>query len=111
MFEELGPGDVLTRLVYTTKTQTPPATLDQIIQEHRSGDVPATAAPTRLGAAQEKVIAWNKRHPIGTRLKSSIMDGDELEAETEAVVLFGHRAAVYMKGYKGYFDLDELTPV
>ena len=110
-FEELGPGDVLTRLVYTIKTQTPQAALDQYIEEHLSGEAFAKAPPTQLSAAQEKVIAWNKLHPIGTKLKSSIMDGDELEAGTEAVVLFGHRAAVYMKGYKGYFDLDELTPV
>ena len=28
----------------------------------------------------------------------------------QAVVLFGHRAAVCMHGYNGYFDLDELMP-
>jgi len=24
------------------------------------------------------------------------------------MVLFGHRAAIYMEEYKGYFDLDEI---
>jgi malonyl CoA-acyl carrier protein transacylase len=24
---------------------------------------------------------------------------------------FGHRAAIYMKGYNGYFDLDEIAPL
>jgi hypothetical protein len=57
------------------------------------------------------VTAWNKRYPIGTKVKSAIADYDDLETRTGAVVLFGHRAAVYMNGYNGYFDLDEVTPV
>jgi hypothetical protein len=35
----------------------------------------------------------------------------ELQTRTEASILFGHRAAIYMQGYQGYFDLDEVTPV
>jgi malonyl CoA-acyl carrier protein transacylase len=27
------------------------------------------------------------------------------------MVLFGHRAAVYLQGYNGYFDLDEIAPL
>jgi malonyl CoA-acyl carrier protein transacylase len=61
--------------------------------------------------ADEKVAAWNKKHPIGTRVKSMIMDDDNLETRTKAVVLFGHRAAVYMKNYNGYFDLDEIKVI
>lgn len=38
------------------------------------------------------------------------MDHAEVQTRSEAVVLFGHRAAVYMKGFNGYFDLDELVP-
>jgi hypothetical protein len=37
--------------------------------------------------------------------------GKVMETKTEAMVLFGHRAAVYVKGFHGYFDLDEITPV
>ena len=62
-------------------------------------------------SAKEKVDAWNENHPVGTRVKSSTMEYDDLETRTEAVVLFGHRAAVYMKGYNGYFDLDEISPL
>ncbi|MDO6526359.1 ACP S-malonyltransferase [Motilimonas sp. 1_MG-2023] len=61
--------------------------------------------------AREKVKNWNSALPIGSLVKSSVADYGELKTRTEAVVLFGHRAAVYMDGYKGYFDLDELTPV
>ncbi|MGV5651515.1 ACP S-malonyltransferase, partial [Burkholderia pseudomallei] len=49
-------------------------------------------------------------YPVGTRVRSSLIHDDVLETRTPATVLFGHRAAVYMKGYNGYFDLAEVTP-
>jgi malonyl CoA-acyl carrier protein transacylase len=105
-FEEVGHGDVLTRLFYTIKQQTPQA----VIQALAETEFPRErAAPAKAGSAEEKVIAWNKRYPVNTRCKSTVA-ADLLETRTEAIVLFGHRAAVYMKGYNGYFDLDELTP-
>ncbi len=60
--------------------------------------------------AEEKVLLWNQQYPIGTKVKSEIIEEAVLETRTEAVVLFGHRAAVYMEEYNGYFDLDEVTP-
>src|SRR6266705_364699 len=110
-FEELGQGDVLTKLIYTIKAQTPQAVLQQYINEELSGERNSSEdekeSPVKPTHAKEKVAAWNKRYPVGTKVKSSIADYDSLETRTEAVVLFGHRAAVYMKGYNGYFDLDE----
>ncbi|UII31913.1 hypothetical protein LVD17_26845 [Fulvivirga ulvae] len=35
----------------------------------------------------------------------------EPETCTEVMVLFGHRAAIYMKDYNGYLDLKEVQPV
>ncbi len=114
-FEELGHGDVLTKLVETIRRQTPDDVLDGFFPAQQAAgsantsnvDAPA-AAPTNVAA--EKVRSWNVRHPVGTRVKSTIMDDGELETRTEAVLLFGHRAAVYMKGYNGYFDLEEVVP-
>ena len=106
-FEEFGPGDVLTRLVDAIARQTPDALLDGLVAADRAPAGPAAAKPA---SAADKVSAWNAKHPVGTRVKSTIADGDVLETRTEAVVLFGHRAAVYMKGYNGYFDLDEVVP-
>jgi malonyl CoA-acyl carrier protein transacylase len=103
-FEEVGFGDVLTKLVYTIKVQTPDSLLQQFANEHHG-------ARPKPGDAEAKVAAWNQAHPIGTRMKSSIADYDDLETRTQAVVLFGHRAAVYMKGYNGYFDLTELAKI
>jgi malonyl CoA-acyl carrier protein transacylase len=110
-FEELGHGDILTKLFLTIKMQTPEASFDQFIKNDLLGEKPENIAPAKPTDAETKVIAWNKMYPIGTKVKSSIMDCDNLETRTEAVVLFGHRAAVYMKGYNGYFDSDELTPI
>jgi malonyl CoA-acyl carrier protein transacylase len=104
-FEEVGFGDVLTKLVYTIKVQTPDALLQQYANEGKN------KSPSKPSDAEAKVAAWNKAHPIGTKMKSSIADYDSLETRTEAVVLFGHRAAVYMKGYNGYFDLNELARI
>lgn len=113
-FEELGHGDVLTRLVQTIRQMTPnpppavaaaPSPLPVAAVKE---DTPGAGAPV-AGAAADKVAAWNRRHPVGTKVRSTVSDYQDLETKSEAVVLFGHRAAVYMKGYNGYFDLDELA--
>jgi len=110
-FEELGPGNVLTTLVETIKKQTPNTVLDQYFKQDNENGGSENAAPKKSADAAEKVSTWNQKYPIGTKVKSTIMDYDDLETRTEAVVLFGHRAAVYMKGYNGYFDLDEVVPI
>jgi malonyl CoA-acyl carrier protein transacylase len=123
-FEEIGQGDVLTKMVLDIKRKTPD--LNSVPSTHLAPNQPTadrrneaampgrTAAATSADAAtrpEDKVAAWNSRHPIGTRVKSTIVNNDILETRTQALVLFGHRAAVYMKGYNGYFDLDEVVAV
>ena len=104
-FTECGHGDVLTRMAFTIKAQTPQAEIDRLAAEHTP-----PSAPIVLGGAAAKVSAFRERFPVGSKMISSTGGYGELETRTEPLVLFGHRAAVYMKGYKGYFDLDELTP-
>lgn len=94
--EEVGYGDVLTKIAVTIQQQTP---------------TPVAAGVQQQLTAADKVAAWNGRHPIGTPVRSLAVDYGSLETRTAALVLFGHRAAVYMKGYNGYFDLDEVRPV
>jgi hypothetical protein len=124
-FEEVGHGDVLTRLSQTIHRQTPSEALSTIVKEIQQQRAPGDSVPAeavaRSGApddvaakpvaAGEKVAVWNRRYPIGTRVKSLLAEYAGLETRTQAVVLFGHRAAVYMTGYNGYFDLDEIVPV
>lgn len=114
-FEEVGFGDVLTRLDQTIKRQTTDADLAPYLAELRStrgapAPVPAPV-PARTNAAQDKVVRWNGQHRIGTKVRSTVGSYGDLETRSEAVVLFGHRAAVYIKGFNGYFDLDEVVPL
>ncbi|MFY0578004.1 ACP S-malonyltransferase [Cystobacter fuscus] len=99
-FEELGHGDVLTKLVQKIRREIP---------NPKKHSVPvAKASPL---PAAELVRQWNEKHPVGTRVKSKIGNYERLETSTPATVLFGHRPAVYMSGYRGYFDLNEIEPV
>lgn len=111
-FEELGHGDVLTKLVETIRRQTSDDVLDGFFPAEAAADVANSNASLTplINVAAGKVLTWNARHPIGTKVKSTIIDGGDLETRTEAVLLFGHRAAVYIEGYNGYFDLDEVVP-
>ena len=101
-FEEVGHGDVLTKIVHTIRQQTPTA------QMRAAAPSPA---PARKRTAAEKVAEWNGKYPVGTKVKSLTKEYDTLETRTAAVVLFGHRAAIYLKGYNGYFDMDEVAPL
>ena len=137
-FVEIGHGDVLAKMIIKIKQiaakaaaeQTPPAKAEEKSEVPNVDAVdtvvaaPASAAGDAGGAhgasnggahndrfalAEQKVAAWNSRHPVGTGVKSLVAEHGALITRTPAVVLFGHRAAVYMEGFNGYFDLDELS--
>lgn len=111
--ESIGHGDTLTKIIAKIKIET-----QEIIDAIKVSPTPditkVIADPAEASLqfdalnSEEKVSHWNKHYPIGTRVRSTLLNYDELETRTEATLLFGHRAAVYMKGYNGYFDLDEL---
>jgi malonyl CoA-acyl carrier protein transacylase len=145
LIEEMGVGDVLTKLVGQIRkdwSEKNKALEDQTeseikiistakeeakkdhVQKHTmpdgqtiaSGEASALALETatviqekKSLSVQELVEHWNQTYPIGTKV-SSVHYERELETRTEAIILFGHRAAIYMKGYNGYFDLREITP-
>jgi malonyl CoA-acyl carrier protein transacylase len=110
-FEEVGYGDVLTKLIDRIKSDEPAV----VEKKHFSDLVSPSNGITFPGnhslAAKEKVKAWNISYPIGTKVKSSVVNDVISQTSKEAVVLFGHRAAVYLHGYNGYFDLNELEVV
>lgn len=91
-FVEIGPGNVLSRMV------------DTIVNWHE-------ALPKPAADAEQRVAVWNATYGIGTRSRCRNPEIDGLETRTAATVLFGQRAVVYMKGYEGYFDLREVEPV
>jgi malonyl CoA-acyl carrier protein transacylase len=140
-FEELGVGNVLTKLFKNILEQAAPLIIEDkiapsqskesIIEEKEEEKI---ERPTRVDSASEesvvsetktanktdyereieelhkKIDTWNKTYPIGTKVTIKGYK-EELETRTEAMILFGHRAAIYMQGYNGYFALDEVTPM
>ncbi|MEH6630606.1 MAG: ACP S-malonyltransferase [Halopseudomonas aestusnigri] len=99
-FEELGPGRVLSRLVdeiKKTPSSTPSSTQDQA-PEIKAEDV------------KGQIDNWNRQHQLGTEV---MVDGYQgpLMTRTPAVILFGHRAAIYLEGYNGYFELSNIRSV
>ncbi|MES2668822.1 MAG: ACP S-malonyltransferase [Pseudomonadota bacterium] len=135
-FVEIGHGDVLAKMILKIKQiaakaaaeQTSPAAQTAEKSEAPKADAVVAASASvakdagvanaesnggahgdRFALAEQKVAAWNSRHPVGTGVKSLVAEHGALITRTPAVVLFGHRAAVYMEGFNGYFDLDELS--
>jgi len=126
-FSEIGIGVVLTTLVEKIREQFQRQDGESTSDAAGRGAVPTSAPVTEtkegrdfVGDEQKNdslenqdvgqiVANWNKTYPIGSKV--SVKNYDELlETRTNATVLFGRRAAVYMKGFNGYFDLTEITP-
>ncbi len=126
-FEEIGGTNILLKMVGSIQ-KSMPKTLQTKPHKKKINPLPSIQEKSKENTpkepiklekkkkdndltAQEKVDKWNQNQPIGTKVKSLIVKDKELETRTEAIVLFGHRAAIYMKDYNGYFDLDEIVKV
>lgn len=108
-FIEIGPGDVLSKLSRSIKSQFKSNALAQ----SSSADNHSTALVNRkqdLKTPQQKITDWNRSYPVGTQVNAQGYD-EILTTKTQAIILFGHRAAIYMQGYNGYFALDEVIPI
>ncbi|WP_075185102.1 ACP S-malonyltransferase [Teredinibacter haidensis] len=98
-FEEIGHGEVLTKLLRTIKNKVP------ITEKSTSTE----SDPNKSNAATNTlIIDWNNQHPIGTKVNSIHAQFQQLETRSPAKALSENNAVVYMKGYYGYFSLDEL---
>lgn len=108
-FLELGVGNVLTRLVDAIKQQAPVKTaIDRTASDKPSN--PVYDRENMIASLNAEINQWNKNHPIGTRVSVQAYEG-VLETKSPALILFGHRAAIYLQGYNGYFALDEVKPL
>lgn len=114
-FEELGVGQVLTRLFAEIKKHPLP----------RVGPMPASPSsiPTieqpvavssgraqKLAALHQEINEWNRNYPVGTQVKTASREGP-VATKSKAMMLFGHRAAIYLEGYNGYFELGSVQPI
>ena len=129
-FEEAEHSDMLTKMLVHINKPEPILVDPELIRIAESNNAPdkhsdrpndgsgitqidseqaESAIRLKLQSAGEKVRNWNRVHPVGVKVKSTLFADLNLTTRTEAVVLFGHKAAVYMDGHNGYFDLDELS--
>lgn len=120
-FIECGPGDVLTKLVRGIRAQPQTKKADSAPVESGKSAVPTGAGhapvepsttvsreqPSANPAAE--VSAWNDAYPVGTPVNIVGQKGSS-KTRSPATLLFGHRAAVYLEGYQGYFALSDVTP-
>lgn len=122
-FEELGAGDVLTKLMAAIRkdfapTAAPRASSTERIEGAGAARAakPATEAELRAARARkaaalrEAIEDWNRSHPPGTRVRVKGA-GESMKTRSPAMVLFGHRAAVYLEDHDGYFRLDDVRPI
>ncbi|PCK09274.1 MAG: [acyl-carrier-protein] S-malonyltransferase [Alteromonadaceae bacterium] len=97
-FEELGVGDVLTKLV---------SAISAAYTEEK--DIALIASVEEQTAIiRQRVNDWNEQRIIGTPVN---VDGysDVLATRSKAAMIFGHSAAIYLEGYRGYFLLDDIS--
>jgi len=99
-FVESGAGFVLTRMVDHIK--------EYKLKESSALNASVSSVDENLSPEQQADL-WNRNFPIGTSVRSTTHDYGELKTRTKALPLFGHRCAVYMEGYNGYFDTNELV--
>ncbi len=117
-FEEVGDSRVLTNLVRRISKEFSKRPRSQgPDSKPETSVVPRATLPAEVGGprggldAEAQVARWNRECPVGTRIASKVVGDQTLVTKTPATVLFGHRAAVYVDGYNGYFDLDEVSVV
>jgi malonyl CoA-acyl carrier protein transacylase len=137
-FEELGVGNVLTKLMPSIRKHYE-AQPQNIVRKHQpeshassdsrinsslinsitpgasqSSYPVAPQSPMNkedwAAAARKTVDQWNQLYPVGTKVRVPGYDR-ELTTCSPAIVLFRHRAAIYLEGYKGYFALNEISPL
>ncbi len=99
-FHELGVGDVLTKLMAAIRKDFVPT----------GSAAPRASREQRVAVLRERIEDWNRSHPPGTRVRVK-GSGESMKTRSPAMVLFGHRAAIYLQGHDGYFGLDEVRPM
>jgi trans-AT polyketide synthase/acyltransferase/oxidoreductase domain-containing protein len=64
--------------------------------------------PTREELLLE-IGEWNRRHPVGTAVRSALYPNRVLKTRTAATTLFDQKAVINLEGFDDYFDLHEIS--
>lgn len=119
-FREVGTGHVLTTLIEKIQEHSIATEKDNAVANKSKDDTENIGVNVEPGVAGDNkfttedtsktVTAWNDIWPVGTKVSCKNHD-EVLETRTQAIMLFGHKATIYMQGYKGYFDLADVQPI
>ncbi|MEM6846445.1 MAG: acyltransferase domain-containing protein [Pseudomonadota bacterium] len=127
-FEVVGPGRVLraivAEIISDIETRETPryavAKPSPVVGAEDAAMMPDGApAPTSSDAThprsrpihktiRETIAHWNQAYPVGTRVRVDGYDGLQV-TRTRAIILFGHRPAIYLEGFSGYVPLDAVV--
>lgn len=72
-----------------------------------------TMVSRRIAAQQRQVDRWNASQPIGSPVTLRMDGGKIIETKTttEAQLLGGHTAVVWLEGVRGCYGLDAVSPL
>lgn len=102
-FIEVGPGNVLTKLVSRIQTHYFDHQKTQLTQV----DLLSMQTAMKRTIVNKQVDDWNNTWSVGTIVKANGLDG-VLQTRTKAKTMFGQHAAVYVEGNQGYLSLDDI---
>ena len=115
-FEEVGPGTVLTKIVADILARNDIANIELSVDSQSSATLLAESGAAKQAnvfsdksKADTKVQKWNSEVRIGDVVVSKRFS-QSFETRSHAMALFGTKAVVYLRGLKGYFELDDLSP-
>ena len=78
-----------------------------------AGDPRIAVLQTQVKALQKQVDEFNARYPVGqmVTVRRDAGNGILTKTRSEAQVLSGHSAVIWLEGISGCYLLDRVTPV
>lgn len=68
------------------------------------------AREERQAALREQIARWNRCYPVGASVHCQAYPGRMHRTRSQATLMFDRKAVIYLEGFSGYFDLDEVQP-
>ena len=113
-FAEVGHGQTLGNMVQQIRNETRPPVLAELAGAFSvtvNTPTPAVVVTLPDEPAEEVASRWNKSNNVGTQVTLRGMPNRIMKTRTDARILFGRRAVVYVEDEAGYIDVRDLIPV